>query len=384
MQGFGINLEQQPSFQTISRIVATPKRLIEYKKILSSTAGKLERMLQSGTQMYEIYHGKELIFRRELMGKIISLQKAIDKTERFTLSEDDSVASTGNNGVLQVLDNAIASYAKKDYINIAQYTMSELMDSNAIIIIDTQSFGEDIMKVFLESLLKKAVMRLRTGSESAMSVFIDEANRVLFPSIDLHSDVLREAKVELILAIQNEEQMILKFTAIKWESIRRNIKHQYFIDVHHKLSYNNSAGMYCEPLLLENNELFSSEQSYYKLQKNRVNIEQSFLGEVDVLPKTFTVIYDIDMFEHESSILIEDGEGEKFILRYFGADVVNAVLKAYPACDIDFDFEDMKERKVDKKNSKKAPRLSFTRGLFGEDEIEDGILDKKKRNDMGF
>jgi hypothetical protein len=147
--------------------------------------------------------------RQNILAKILSLEKSINAASRFTI-ETKSNTNSGNNAVLQCLDNTIASYVKKDYININECTIAELMQSNAIVIIDTQSFGDDIMKLLLESILKKAVMRLRVGTHKPMSVFIDEANRVLSSSIDLHNDVLREASVELILAIQNEEQMINK------------------------------------------------------------------------------------------------------------------------------------------------------------------------------
>ena len=123
------------------------------------------------------------------------------------------------------------------------------------------------MKLFLESILKKAVMRLRLGTESAMSVFIDEANRVLFPSIDLHSDVLREAKVELVIAIQNEEQMVSKFSQVEWIAIKNNIKHQYYIDIQHRITYNQSDYFFTKPLVLNNERVMGVEYAFFSLKK---------------------------------------------------------------------------------------------------------------------
>jgi hypothetical protein len=335
LKDFGIDIEKEPSFQTLSFIIANPHRLLKYKEIVVKIPDTIANMLKSKKLTYE---GYELIFRRQLLGKILSLKKTIKATDRFTLSEDKSDTNTGNNAVLQTLDNTIASYAKKDYINIGEYTMSGLMENNAIIIIDTQSFGEDIMKLFLESLLKKAVMRLRVGTESAMSVFIDEANRVLFPSIDLHSDVLREAKVELVIAIQNEDQMVAKFTETVWHSIRGNIKHQYIIDMQHQLFYNDNVGVKTEPLLLSDNQLYHADRSYYGLEKNRMNIEKNFLGDNLTLPKVFTVAYDLDMFDHESSIIITNSVDESFIYCYHGEEIVTEVLNTYPDIGQEYDL----------------------------------------------
>lgn len=294
--------------------------------MMSNVPHELERILDD-----DYKHGNdEIKNRRQILAKVLSLKKSIQAASRFIVSEDKSDTNTGNNAVLQTLDNTISSYAKKNYINIDEYTISNLMDSNAIIIIDTQSFGDDIMKLFLESILKKAVMRLRTGTESSMSVFIDEANRVLFPSIDLHNDVLREAKVELVIAIQNEEQMVSKFSQTEWDAIKNNIKHQYFIDIQHRITYNESAFIFTEPLLLKKDRVVGAEYAYYALEKNQENIMKHFLGETDVLPEKFMVVYDLDMFEHESSILIEDKYGEQYLFAYHGEEIVKEVHNTYP------------------------------------------------------
>ena len=348
LEGFGIDIYKKPSFQTLALIIAFPKKLTMYKDIISSIPHELERILDD-----DYIHGNdEIQNRQQILAKVLSLKKSIQAASRFIVSEEKSDTNSGNNAVLQVLDNTISSYAKKDYINIDEYTIENLMNSNAIIIIDTQSFGDDIMKLFLESILKKAVMRLRTGTESAMSVFIDEANRVLFPSIDLHSDVLREGKVELIIAIQNQEQMVSKFSEVEWNAIKRNIKHQYFIDIEHRITYNESDFIFTEPLLIKKDSMIGAEYAYYALEKNQKNIMKHFLGETDSLPKKFTVVYDLDMFEHESSIFIEDKNREQYLFSYHGEEIVNEVRNRYPitmietSVDVDMLSEDKKIGKV--------------------------------------
>lgn len=205
------------------------------------------------------------------------------------------------------------------------------MDNNAIIIVDTQSFSDDVLKLFFESLLKKAVKRLRTGTNKPMSVFIDEANRVLHASMDIHADVLREASVELILAIQNEEQMINKFSLTVWESIKHNIKHQYFIDLEHRISYRgNDELMKTKPIEIEPDVLLEAEYAYYGLEKNKEMIKKHFLGKSDILLNDFIVIYDLDLFESESTICIKNREGEAYDFGYYGEEIINKVLKHYP------------------------------------------------------
>ncbi len=324
---YGIDMYEKPSFQTLSKIIATPKKLLRFKEVVSTIPHNLEKIIQGKSEVSE----KEVAQLRLVFAKILTLQKNIETSERFTLSQDKSDVNSGNNAVLQHLDNTIASYAKKDYVNTNEYTIASLMQKNAIIIVDTQSFGDDVMKIFLESILKKAVMRLRTGDTTPLSVFIDEANRVLSPSIDLHNDVLREASVELILAIQNEEQMINKFSQTVWDSIKRNIKHQYMIDLQHRISYNGREFVSTKPMHLEEDILMEAEHSYYALASNQRNIQKHFLGESDDLPTAFTVVYDLDMFEHESSIYLEDESGAKHMYAYHGEEIVNQVKNLFPS-----------------------------------------------------
>jgi hypothetical protein len=42
------------------------------------------------------------------------------------------------------------------------------------------------------------------------------------------------------------------------------------------------------------------------------------------------VVYDLDMFEHESSIFIEDKYGEQHLFAYHGEEIVSEVLTRYP------------------------------------------------------
>ncbi len=381
LKEFGIDIYEKPSFQTLALIVAFPKKLSAYKDMMSSVPHELERILND-----DYRHGNdEIKNRRQILAKVLSFKKSIQAASRFIVSEDKSDTNTGNNAVLQTLDNTISSYAKKDYINIDEYTIANLMDSNAIIIVDTQSFGDDIMKLFLESILKKAVMRLRTGTESAMSVFIDEANRVLFPSIDLHSDVLREASVELIIAIQNEEQMINKFSQTEWDAIKNNIKHQYFIDIKHRITYNGSDFIFMEPLILKKDRVVSAEYAYYALEKNQTNIMKHFLGETDNLPEEFMVVYDLDRFEHESSILVEDKYGEQYLFAYHGEDIVKEVRNTYPIESVEeFMIDDDLTITIDyrtimsdyNKHEYTVEEIMYTRGLFDKDDMEIDINDE--------
>jgi type IV secretory pathway TraG/TraD family ATPase VirD4 len=321
---FGIDIFKTPSFKDISLIVSSAKSFKTFFKIINSIPYKIERLLQD-----DYFEHDEIENKMILLAKVFKLKKHIESAKRFSLSDEKSDVNSGNNAVLQTLDNAIASYAKKDYMNDDEYTMKILMETNAIIIVDSQSLGEDMMKVFFESILKKAVMRLRNGSSTPFSIFIDESNRVLPSSIDLHNDVLREASVELILAIQNNEQMISKFGETEWKAIKSNIKHQYSIVKNHQVFYNDE-GIYSDPLLIKQELLDDIERDYFMIEHNRRRIEEGFIGTSDCLPKRFSVVYDLDSFDRTSEIIIMDENANTYIYSYFGKSILSQVKDSFP------------------------------------------------------
>lgn len=72
-------------------------------------------------------------------------------------------------------------------------------------IINAQGLKDNVIELMLNSTLSSMTRRISDEYKVPVSIFIDEAQRVLNSQTDLHADVLREAKVELILAFQNED-----------------------------------------------------------------------------------------------------------------------------------------------------------------------------------
>ena len=227
---------------------------------------------------------------------------------------------TGNNGVLQVLNNAILNLSTKDYINQGNVDLLEILDRGGIVIVDIEGIESDIHGVLLESTLSKLSARIRKGKPNPISIFIDEANRVLSSGMDLHNDTLRESNVELILAIQNEEQMIEKFGDTRWESIRKNFKHNYWIDLKHNICYNDQEEKKAKALLIDDTKLMAAEYAFNAQPYMRDILEERFeyTGE---LPSKFILNYNIVDFEKEQCIELIDSEVNKKEIEYIGKDL---------------------------------------------------------------
>lgn len=328
----------EPSFKMLAEIVKTPKTLKHFysgldgliRNIRRAVKVEKELSLQDVEEVFEYSlfiddEDLEACSRREdeVLAKVVlallRLEKAIAPYKGFTI-DANSDEGTGNNGVLQVLNNAVLNLANKDYINTDDIELLDALNNRAIVIIDIEGIEAEIHGVMLDAILGKLSVRVRHGVALPVSVFVDEANRVLSGDMDIYNDVLREAKVELILAAQNEEQMIEKFGVIKWESLRKNFKHSYWIDQEHTVTYNDGRSWKAEALLIEPAQMLEAEYAFNALEHNRQIYGKRFLFSGD-LPTRFRVEYDVVQFEKDMTLNLIDPQSICKEVEYVGQDL---------------------------------------------------------------
>jgi hypothetical protein len=104
--------------------------------------------------------------------------------------------------------------------------ISGLLNEGKIVIINSESFTGPVLSVILDKTLDFLSLRAKHKDPVPVAVIIDEGNRVLGDGNDIRTDILRESKVEVVMAIQNEEQMIRKMGEITWSSMKQNFKTQ--------------------------------------------------------------------------------------------------------------------------------------------------------------
>lgn len=347
----------EPSFKTLAEIVKSPKTLKRFyagldqlvKNIRNTITGQDDDFYGTEKKEYVLFFDDDEILVEEERKKKISesfvrkvalgllrLEETIAPYKDFTIDVKSNDGS-GNNGVLQVLNNAVLNLSNKDYINIGDVDLLESLNQNAIVIVDIEGIESDIHGVLLESILSKLSARIRNGMPPPVSVFVDESNRVLHGEMDIHNDTLRESNVELILAAQNEEQLIEKFGLVKWESIRKNFKHNYWIDQKHHITYNDGDTWKSEALIISPESLLEAEYAFNTLEKNRKIFENRFTYEYE-LPMRFIVEYDILNFEKEMSMYLVDEKLNRKEIEYMGKELKQKFESAMLSLGYDQDF----------------------------------------------
>jgi len=343
--------KDEPSYKTLAQITSNPKKLLIFLQGLKALVRNIEMRLKLIT-IAKKSESSDNILIVEVVKHLLRLEKAYEGYIDFGV-DDKSGEAGGNNGVLQVLNNAIASLANKDYINTQEVDVLDLIEKKSILIVDIEGLNLDVHGVMLESILNKLGRRIRNGTPNPVSIFVDEANRVLPSNVDLHNDVLRESKVELIMAIQNEEQMIEKFNRIKWLSIKKNFKHNYFIDTDHRIMYNHKDEWLSKPLLIDDNQLNDAEYIYNNLIQNKILLEERF-SITEMLPERYAISYDITSYEQDMLITLTNDEGYKTNIEYIGKEMKEKIKNKMSALNVDeFTIEVKSKPSLSKHNKSK-------------------------------
>jgi len=312
----------EPSFKTLAQVTKDPKSLKDFFKGLNQVTFKIRDSIKKEVNLKERYKLTEsehdAMMKKAAMA-LLRLEESIKLYKDFTI-DVNSEDGGGNNGVLQILNNGIQNIALKDYVNTNETDILQSLNEKKIFIIDIEGLDADVHGVLLESLLSKLSRRIRQGEPTPVSVFVDEANRVLLEDTDIHNDTLRESKVELILAAQNEEQMMEKFGHVKWGSLKKNFKHCYEISVDHYVSYNDKNRWKGKAVLLGAKELNKAEYAYNTLPQNQKIFKDRFTFDGD-LPKRYIVEYDIVSFEKEMSLCLIDEKLNRKEVGYIGKEL---------------------------------------------------------------
>jgi hypothetical protein len=223
----------------------------------------------------------------------------------------------GRNAVLNHLSSILVDVAKKDFLNESQIDIVKELRSGKIVIIDVSTFNENSLNIINLAIYTR-LQKILFKDSKPVTIFIDEAQKVLNSNYLPQVDVCRESKFEYIFATQDEILLENKLGQNKFAELYINIITKYsfasnsndivnnfeFID----LSTNRKA--FANPLFINKNDLIEIE---YLFQKKNDILSYSDYEENGI----YVLKYDEKLIE-EYKILIERSNGEyketKFIL----------------------------------------------------------------------
>ena len=274
------------------------------------------------TQNSDIYYTEYADRYKNIVLNYSNLKSALHYFKKYDVAAEDrdssekfetallSVISTLSSG-FNFMSSASSKYIsqKIDPLNIVQ-----ALQEKKIIIINVRVIPDMILELMLEQVFEQMIdLNLQNEDEKQpISVFIDEAQRLINKEIPL--DVLRSSKVDVLMAVQSELQLISKFNSREdWQQISVNIAQKYafksiYFGGDHLLSF------YVETATLNTFE-YAKEHEHNKLRANPIFlpkeefpiIENKYQREVLQLKeigKDEIFFYDVTHFENEREIIL--------------------------------------------------------------------------------
>ena len=301
------------------------KTLYSLYEIIKSTESVKEFHLNMSNFTEEFTDGLKEIAKnlnitnslKNITKELFILQKKLNDNLKCLATFQQKTGSSNHESLINSINKPIATLSLKKSLNDDSFDVIEALNQNKIVIINTQEFSDSALSYFSNSLFKEFEKRTNQMTNNSISVFIDEAQRVISSEYELPIDVLREARVELFLAFQNEELMIEKLGLNKYKSLSKNITRKFQFkneddedtDNLDKFEYITSSGVKkAVPIFLDKNILFSLELEYQK----KLNIFKKY----DINKssyKNMILIHDSKLFENNQILLSDINNKTKII-----------------------------------------------------------------------
>jgi len=165
--------------------------------------------------------------QKEIYFKIINLEDTVktakEALQTFLNEEKALNESTTLDSIITSMNTPLSNIAAMEFFNKDSMDIVKELNEGKIVVVNTNSIPENILAALNSSIFMQLTKRAQLD-ENPISIFIDEAQKVVSPNFELPVDVLRECKVELFLAFQNEELMITKLESeIKHYSFLKNL-----------------------------------------------------------------------------------------------------------------------------------------------------------------
>ena len=166
-----------------------------------------------------VFNGNLAILQKREDCKIL-----IECLKDYTKMPKDSGA--GNRGVWEIARNFILEFAKNPSINGDKFLDEEMLNSGKIILINNENLGErlsDFFHVRLFNLLQSRLNGTNNSTLNGVSIFIDEAHKIITERTMPEASVCRESKYEYFIATQNIALLTNKVGEINMASMLQNL-----------------------------------------------------------------------------------------------------------------------------------------------------------------
>jgi len=208
------------NFKTLIDTASSPKKIKEFK----------EKTLRNIVYTYmrsDDSHKKVLIYLKKALDYYIMLDNIAKESILTKMIEDNE--KTVLQSVIPSLINPISNL-NKDFLNTPEVNILEELCKGKIIIFSLSSFEENILNAIVSSVFSQIYFFKMSYSDTPVTIIMDEAQKVLNNFFELPLDVLREYKVEVVLATQSIANLKSKLEDYKVDALLANLVHKVYLN----------------------------------------------------------------------------------------------------------------------------------------------------------
>lgn len=170
----------------------------------------------------------------EIKGLIIILVKKIndflDSVKRFKYEDsgsEDRLKSDFRN--YSMMMTPFLSIMNNLSLNASNGSIVSMLNKGKIVVFDASYCDKGALNMILSSFLPMLTNRKQEDKKISISVFLDEAAKIINRYSELEESILRENRVELILAFQNPFLLKSVVGINEYESLIGNLTNRYFM-----------------------------------------------------------------------------------------------------------------------------------------------------------
>jgi hypothetical protein len=284
------NYKYSYSFKSLIEITSNAKNIREFKRETLNLVNKfLKRSFQDDPKL-------------NLIDKILNQYKILDSiADDFSIDRIEDNEKTVLNSVISSLVNPISSL-RKESINTNEINILNELNKGKIIIASLNDFEENVLNAIVSSIFYQIYHFKMDYPNSKITIIMDEAQKVLNDNFNLPLDVLREYKVEVILATQSIANLKEKLSNDKADALLANLVHKVFLngqdeEVPKFQALYNQKYYNLIPLEIDNISKFQAEREYQKKYSKLKNMPFIYKG----MPIIYSKFSDIKLIVKNSN-----------------------------------------------------------------------------------
>ncbi|WP_122873498.1 type IV secretory system conjugative DNA transfer family protein [Campylobacter showae] len=197
--------------------------ILKFTEFLASVNGDLKLNLD------QVVNEKKEV-RLRLKDLLASKQNLIDIMGRFDLTKaknEERVINDFRN--LSIMATVINELADDETVNANKNSISQYLNEGKIVVFNAINSSSQTLAMLLDSFIPSFIKRAGGKNLIPISLFLDETAKIAGKNSNFHEEILRQSKVELILAFQNESTLKKELGYDKYEALIGNMVDIYLM-----------------------------------------------------------------------------------------------------------------------------------------------------------